>query len=303
MRAVPGPLERARRRQGWILLAPCLAVTAAAGLWPLLATLGLAFTDATLGGGPARFVGLANFLDPATGLLADPDWWRALTNTLAFAAVSVTLETVLGVLVALLLWRDGRGSRILMAVVLIPWAMPTVVAAQLWRWMLNEQVGVVNRLLVDVGILDGPMAWTASPATAFWVVVAVDVWKTTPFVAALVLAALHGIPRGCLEAARLDGASERQVFLRVTLPLLRPALAVVVLFRTLDAVAAFEIFLVLTSGAREAMSMAVYVRHQMLESLELGYGAALATAMLLLTAGIALVLVSALPGRAAKGAR
>jgi trehalose/maltose transport system permease protein len=176
-----------------------------------------------------------------TGLFADAQWWRALVNTLLFAVVSVSLETALGVLFAVVLDAPFRGRGLMRAALLVPWAIPTVVSAKMWSWMLNDQFGIVNDGLMRLGVISHPIAWLADPGVALWAVVAVDVWKTTPFVALLVLAALQMLPKDCYEAARVDGIPSWKVFLHVTLPLIKPALAVAVIFRFLDAMRMFDL--------------------------------------------------------------
>jgi trehalose/maltose transport system permease protein len=284
-RAPGSGLERQRRRAAWVLLAPMLGVLALVAGWPLVRTVSLAFTDATLAGdAPARFVGLANF----AALARDPDWWRAVGNTAAFAAVSVALETVLGVVVALVLDARLPGRGLVRAAVLVPWAIPTVVSAQLWAWMYNDLSGVVNAALLALRIIDAPHAWTAEPRLALGAVIAVDVWKTTPFVALLALAALQLVPRELHEAARLDGASAPRIFWSVTLPIIRPALGVAIVFRTLDALRVFDLPYVLTGSGRATATMAVFARQQLVDFQDAGYGSAAATflfaAVLALTA-------------------
>ena len=266
-------VERQRRRAAWLFMAPMLGALALVAGWPLVRTISLAFTDATLGGEvPARFVGLANF----AALAHDPDWWRAVANTLAFAAISVTLETVLGVIVALVIDARLPGRALVRAVVLVPWAIPTVVSAQLWAWMYNDLSGVVNAVLLALGVIDAPRAWTAEPGLALAAVIAVDVWKTTPFVALLALAALQLVPRELHEAARLDGASAARIFWSVTLPIVRPALGVAIVFRTLDALRVFDLPYVLTGSGRATATMAVFARQQLVDFQDAGYGSAAA---------------------------
>jgi trehalose/maltose transport system permease protein len=179
------------------------------------------------------------------------------------------------------------------AAVLIPWAIPTIVSAKMWSWMLNDQFGVINAMLLAVGLIAAPVAWTADPATAMWAVVAVDVWKTTPFMALLLLAGLQMIPRDCYEAARIDGVGPLRVFLKVTLPLLRPALIVAVVFRGLDALRVFDLIYVITSNSRTTMSMSVYARQQLVDFQEVGIGSAASTLLFLVIALLTIVVLTA----------
>jgi trehalose/maltose transport system permease protein len=282
----------------WMLLAPLLlALTLAAG-WPLARSIWLSLTDASLAGTePAHFVGLRNYLAYAGGIwfgvLADPDWWRAVLNTLLFTIVSVSLEGLLGVGMALVLNAQFPGRALVRAAVLVPWAVPTIVSAKMWSWMLNDQFGIVNEVLLRVGAIQAPLAWTADPLLSMATVVIVDVWKTTPFVALLVLAALQMIPRSVYEAARVDGANPLQQFWHLTLPLIRPALWVAVVFRALDALRVFDLIYVLTPNSAETMSMSSYARQQAIEFQDLGYGSAASTLLFLVMAlSIAVIMVA-----------
>ena len=269
-----------------------LAILALVAGWPLGRTIWFSFTDADLDAlADYDFVGFDNYLaiydGERIGLLADPDWWQAVWNTVWFTGVSVTLETILGLVVALILSTEFRGRGLLRAVVLVPWAIPTVVSARMWNWMLHDQFGVINDLLRRAGLIDAPIAWTANPDTALWAVVMVDVWKTTPFMALLILAALQMLPKDIYEAARVDGVSAWRVFWRITLPLIRPALLVAVLFRALDAMRMFDLVYVLTANSRDTMSMSVFARQQLVEFQEVGYGSAASTLIFLVIALLA----------------
>jgi trehalose/maltose transport system permease protein len=276
-------LTRERQRAAWWLLAPLLVVLAGVAGWPLLRTVWFSLTDAALDESTRRFVGLANYIGEY-GLLADPYWWQAVTNTLLFTLVSVSIETVLGLAVALLLDAPSRLRTLLRASLLVPWAIPTVVSARLWNWMLHDEYGIVNHWLLALGVIAQPIAWTADPNFAFASLVAVDVWKATPFMALLILAALQMVPAECYEAARVDGVPAWTVFRRVTLPLILPGIAVAVVFRMLDALRVFDLIYVMTSNARELQSMSVYVREQLIDFQQLGYGSAAATLLFMVIA-------------------
>jgi trehalose/maltose transport system permease protein len=274
-------LTRQRTRSAWMFMAPMLLVLALVAGWPLLRTFWFGFTDASLSDLDAtEFIGLINYYY----LLQDPDWWNAVRNTFVFAIVSVTLETILGLGIALALHAHFRGRGLLRAAVLIPWAIPTVVSAQMWSWMFNDVFGVINHALLALHLIDEPIAWTASPDTALIAVIMVDVWKTTPFMALLLLAGLQMLPEECYESARVDGVHPVKVFLKVTLPLLKPALMVAVIFRMLDALRIFDLIYVMTGNNRETMSMSVYARQQLVDFQDVGYGSAAATLLFLIIA-------------------
>ncbi|MBZ9910452.1 MULTISPECIES: sugar ABC transporter permease [unclassified Mesorhizobium] len=271
-----------------------LVVLAAAAGWPLARTVYFSFTDASLSDLDARqWVGLANYVSVLRmpsgrviydGLLLDPVWWGAVWNTVRFAVVSVTCETILGMVVALVLNAEFPGRGIVRAAILIPWAIPTIVSAKMWQWMLNDQFGIINVMLVNLGLIDHKIAWTASADTAMAAVLIVDIWKTTPFMALLILAALQMLPREIIEVARLDGANPWQIFWRVTLPLIRPAVMVAVIFRALDALRIFDLIYVLTPNNAHTKSMSVFARENLFEFDKFAYGSAASTLLFLILA-------------------
>lgn len=277
-------LAARRVRLAWGLLLPMLGVLALVAGWPLGRTVWFSLTDAHLARlSEWRFIGLDNYLGEY-GVLRDADWWHAVLNTLLFAALSVSLETVLGLAVALLLNHPSRLRTLLRAAMLVPWAIPTVVSAKMWSWMLHDQFGIVNHYLQALGLIATPLAWTADPGLSLFTIVLVDVWKTTPFMALLILAALQMVPRECYEAAAVDGVPPWRVFRRITLPLILPGVAVAVIFRTLDALRVFDLVYVMTSNSRDTKSMSVYVREQLIDFQQVGYGSAAATLLFLVIA-------------------
>jgi trehalose/maltose transport system permease protein len=296
IRHAEAPTELQRKRAAALFLAPMIVALAAVAGWPLARTFYFAFTDATLAtiDSPA-FVGLDNF----AYLVRDPVWWQATQNTAIFAIASVALETCLGLAIALLLDAELRARGLLRTSILVPWAIPTIVSAQLWRWMYNDLYGVLNAALLSLGMIDSPYAWTADPDLALGAVIAVDVWKTTPFMALLILAALQMLPTDLYEAARVDGVHPLRVFWRVTLPLIWPALLVAIIFRMLDALRVFDLIYVLTANSRETMSMSIYARQYLIDFQDVGLGSAAAT---FLFAAIAIVVaIMATAGRLRMG--
>ncbi len=347
---------RVRVRTAWLFLAPMLVVLSLVAGWPLLRTISLSLTDATLNTlDEARFVGVRNYLsygppldaydpddkayylydegadrfyvldeatgrltdetdpdalivyerqpggyvDTATGasadavtdrlfvwsgVLADARWWRAVWNTLFLTVVSVSLEVVLGVVIALALHTQFKGRGLLRAAVLIPWAIPTVVSAKMWHWMYHDNFGVANEILLGLGLISERLAWTADPDLAMAAVIFVDVWKTTPFMALLVLAALQMLPTECYEAAKIDGIHPIAVFFRVTLPLIWPALLVAVIFRALDALRIFDLIYVLTPNTDQTMTMSVYARQHLIDFQNVGFGSAASTTLFFIIA-------------------
>jgi trehalose/maltose transport system permease protein len=291
--------ERQRIITAWLFVAPMLLVLAAVAAWPLGRTVYFSFTDVSLDSlDHAAWIGFRNYFDVVTlssgrafhsGLLADPVWWSSVWNTVRFAAISVFFETVFGTIIALVLNAEFRGRGLVRAAVLIPWAIPTIVSAKMWAWMMNDQFGMLNDLLLRLSLIDQPVAWTASPDTALAAVLIVDIWKSTPFMALLILAALQMLPSDIYEAARIDGAHPFTTFWKITLPLIRPALVVAVIFRTLDALRVFDVIYVLTPNNEGTKSMSVFVQENLFAFDKFAYGSAASTLLFLV---IALVTVA-----------
>jgi multiple sugar transport system permease protein len=272
---------RGDRLGGAALLAPAVAYTAAIALLPVLATVWLSFRRQLPIFGISEFTGLDNY----RFLLQDARFWNALGNTAYFVGVSVTLELLLGLGFALLLNQRFRGRGVARALVLVPWAVPNVVAARFWEWIFNADFGVLNYLL------GARINWLGDPFWALHAAILADVWKTTPFVVLLCLAGLQVIPDELYQAARIDGASAWQLFRHITLPLLRPVLLLVLLFRTMDAARVFDLIFVLTGGgpANETETLVIYSYKLLYRTLQFGYGSALAIATFLFIFALSLV--------------
>ncbi|KAA5971715.1 MULTISPECIES: carbohydrate ABC transporter permease [Pantoea] len=277
-------LRQRERRQAWVLLAPMLLVMLLLTAWPLMRTIWLSFTDAALiGSGDAPgWIGVENYLYA----LSDPDFRLSLWRTLYFTLVSVAFEGVIGVLVALLLNQRFTGRNVLRVLVILPWALPTIVNAMMWRLNFNPDYGSVNALLTQLGILDGYRSWLGSPDSALNAVMFADVWKNYPLVTLLVLAALQSIPDDLFEAARLDGASAWRRFRAITFPAIVGALSVALVLRTIDAFKIFDIIYVMTRGGPvdSTKTLSFYVYQESFSYLRAGSGAAYAILMTLLCA-------------------
>ena len=265
---------RRRERLGWMLTAPTVILICIVALYPVLRTFFLSFTNARLSGARAvSFVGLSNYTD----LLTDGTFWRATINTTVFTVFSVFFETILGMIVALTIHSNFRGRGLVRTAMLIPWAIPTVVSARMWAWMYNDVFGVINDLLVTrLHIFNTKIAWIANPSLALPAIIAIDVWKTTPFMALLILAGLQVIPGDIYEAADVDGASRWEQFWTMTLPLLRPALLVALIFRTLDAFRVFDLPFVIKGTSPETITLSILARQTMIDLARLGQGATIA---------------------------
>ena len=291
---VKSELTAQRLRSARLFLLPMVFVLAVVAGWPLLRSIYFSFTDATLTNlAGANWIGFDNYLRWQTlesgrtiyrGLLVDPAWWNAVGNTLRFALVSVSLETVIGMIVALVLNAEFRGRSIVRAAILIPWAIPTIVSAKMWAWMLNDQFGIINDLGMKLGLLSEKIAWTATPDTAMTAVLIVDIWKTTPFMALLILAGLQMIPKDIYEAAEIDGVHPVKQFFKITLPLVRPALMVAVISRLLDALRIFDLIYVLTPNSAATKTMSVLARENLFDFDKFSYGSAQSTLLFLIIA-------------------
>lgn len=267
-------------RTAWLLLLPTLAIVAAVALIPLIQTIYLSFTNDRLADlNPAEWTGLENYRN----LLNDERFRESIWFTVKFVVITLVFEFLLGLLIALVVNSNFKGRGPMRAAMLVPWAIPTVVSAQMWEWMYHDIYGVFNDLLVDrLGILDSNVAWVANRSTALWAVAAVDIWKTTPFVALLLLAGLQVIPSDVYEAATVDGANKLQQFWRITLPLLKPAILVTLVFRTLDALRVFDVFYVMFGARRDTQTMAIYAQDRIVSASRIGYGSAVAVAIFLI---------------------
>lgn len=294
-------LTRQRVRSAWMFMTPMLVVLAAAAGWPLLRTIYFSFTDASLGNlAGAEWIGFNNFLEWVDygegegeyfGLLADPQWWNAVWNTIWFTLVSVTIETLLGLAVAMVVHQAFPGRGMVRAAILIPWAIPTIVSAKMWAWMFHDQFGILNDMLIGLGIIDTGIAWTASPDTAMAAVIIVDVWKTTPFMALLILAGLQLVPDDMYEAARVDGVSPIKQFWHLTLPLIKPAIMVAVIFRGLDSLRIFDLIYVLTPNNDDTKTMSVFARENLFDFDKFAYGSAASTLLFLTIALITILYI------------
>ena len=284
-------MERQQRRTAWIFLLPLLLTLVAVAIWPLARSIFFSFTDAYLDApSDYGFVGFENFVEVAE----DPVFWGAVRNTLVFTLVSVGSETLLGLAIALLLHRAFPGRGIVRAAILIPWAMPMVVSARIWEWMLNDQFGLINKLLVALGLVEKGVAWTADPSLILGTVIFIDVWVTTPFMVLLILAGLQLIPEEIYEAADVSGVPHWKRFWSITLPLATPAIGVAILFRTLDALRKFDLSYVLAANNENTMTMSIYARDQLISFQDLGLGAAASTWVFMIIGLIAIVIVGLL---------
>jgi trehalose/maltose transport system permease protein len=239
------------RRTAYYMVLPALVIILVVAFFPILYSVLLSLTDSTITG-IGGFVGAENYVE----MFQNEDFLTGLRNTVIFTVASVFFEFIIGLGIALAINRAFRGRGLVRAAVLVPWAFPTVISAVMWRLMFQDQVGIINYVANAIGIISQPIL--SSETLLLIGAILVDVWKTTPFMALLLLAGLQTIPGDVYEAARVDGANVMQRFFRITLPLLKPAILVAVLFRTLDAYRVYDLFWAMSDRQLESLSTFVY---------------------------------------------
>jgi multiple sugar transport system permease protein len=285
--AVAEELTRGELARGYAFLLPLAAFVAVFIIVPVMGT----FADSLMQDVtflPKRFAGAENY----QAMLSDPGFWQALRFTCLFTLVSVPLELFLGLLFALLLTRPSPARGLLRACVLIPWAIPAAVSGRVFQLIYNYHYGLANYLVGIFGITDQPVSWLGTPAGAFASLVMADAWKTTPFVAIILLAGLAGIPQELYLQAEIDRAGFLRRFTRVTLPLLSPVIVVALLFRTIDALRIFDLVFVLTGGGPggSTMSLSLYGYNYFLGG-DFGFGSAVSVALFLIAFGLSVLYV------------
>ncbi|CAH0117656.1 MULTISPECIES: carbohydrate ABC transporter permease [unclassified Paenibacillus] len=269
--------ERKSAAVGYLFVAPALIVLAVVGFYPLLRTLILSLYDASFINPVSEFVGFGNYMR-----LGSDIWFKkAYGNTWLFTFVSVMGEALIGLGIALLLDQKLPGRKWVRVSILIPWAIPTVISASMWQWLYNADFGLINYLLTQIGIVDSYQNWLGESSSALWAAIAADVWKTTPFMALILLAGLQTVPEEIYEAADMDGIRSWQRFWHITLPLLMPILLTALLLRALDAFRVFDLIYVLTGGgpANSTEVLSSYAYKITFSSTQVGYGASMAAVM------------------------
>jgi ABC-type sugar transport system permease subunit len=248
LKPLPKPqlsLRQQDARTAWLLLIPSLLVIAGVTLWPVISTFILSFFNAPTGINQVRtFVGLDNYV----GMLTDQTFWDTIGRTLYFTVVSVGLELAIGLAVAQLIHSHPWGWQFLRFGLIIPWAVPTIVNGAMWRWIYSADFGALNGLLMQLGLIKHYVAWLSLPGMAMNLVIVADLWHTMPFVALVLQAALATLPVDLDEAAAVDGANAWQRFWKIRVPLLRPAILVALIVRTVDAFRVFDIVYIITAG-------------------------------------------------------
>lgn len=267
-------LQRRDTLTAWLLILPSAVVIGAVIFYPVLRTIYLSFFDFALTRPDAReFVFLGNYLN----FLSDETFWQTIKRTAYFTAVSVGLELILGIGIALLINAHPPGWKFLRFSIIIPWAVPTIVNGTMWGWIYNSDYGALNGLLYQLGFIENYVPWLIAPWRAMNLVIVADLWHTVPFVALIIQAALAGISSDYYEAAAIDGATVWQRFWRITLPLLRPAILVVLVIRTVEAFRVFDIIFIITRGgpAFGTVTISYLTYLETFRNMAIGSGAAL----------------------------
>lgn len=274
----------------WRFLAPSLLIILGISLQPILSTFYLSFFHAQAGINQARtFAGLGNYLE----MLADPVFWGTVGRTFYFMLVSVGLELILGLAIAQLIHSHPPGWQLLRLSLIIPWAIPTIVNGSMWRWIYSADFGALNGLLMQLGLIKHYVPWLIDPARAMNLVILADFWHVVPFVALIIQAALATLPVEIEEAAVIDGADAFQRFLYVRLPLLRPAILVALIVRTVDAFRVFDIVYIITGGgpANGTMTISYLTYLETFSYGNLGNGAALSFLISIFTIAMAIIYI------------
>lgn len=267
-------IRERERRAGWFLTIPALLILALVFAYPIVRAFWQSLFVQNLGNQlNPTFTGLTNF----ERMAQDGRFLGSLWNSVVFTVTSVALELVIGMGIALVLNQTFRGRGIVRTIAILPWALPTALIALAWTWIFNDQYGVVNDLLMRLGVIKTGINWLGNPTLAMVSVIVADVWKTTPFISILLLAGLQSIPSDLYEAQAIDGASPWQSFRQITLPLLLPQIVIALLFRLAQAFGIFDLISVMTGGgpggATETVSLYIYAT--VMRYLDFGYGAAL----------------------------
>ena len=287
-------VRRRERRTGWLLLLPALLILALVFVYPILRAFWLSLFTENLGTElQPVFSGLSNYWR----MMGDGRFWQSLWNTTVFTSISVVLELLLGLGIALVLNQSFKGRGAIRTIAIIPWALPTAVMGLAWAWVFNDQYGVVNDLLQRLGLIEGGINWLGNPTLAMLTLIVADVWKTTPFISIILLAGLQSISADLYEAHAIDGANPWQSFYQITLPLLMPQILIALLFRFAQAFGIFDLVQVMTGGgpAGTTETVSIYIYSTVMRYLDFGYGAALVVVTFLLLVVAVVITAVVLP--------
>lgn len=263
---------RMEERAAYSMILPAMLLVAALGIYPLLETVKLGFYDFSLLTGEEAFVGLKNY----QAILSDPLFLQSIRQTIYFMVCSIALQMAVGIGAAMLLNQEFKGRAIVRTLVFLPWAVPTIVNANTWNWIYHASYGAMNRLLLKMGLIDGPVIWLGKTDTALNMIILADTWRVLPLYIILLLAALQTVDPVLIEAAKIDRANSWKRFRNVHLPTLWPTIIVLLVMRTIQTFRVFDIIYVMTQGGPNNSTMVVsfYGYYQSFKYLNWGYGSA-----------------------------
>ena len=274
-------IDKQEKLTGWLLLLPALFILGLVFIYPIVRAFWLSWFTQNLGTQLEPVItGFSNY----QRMIGDGRFWQSLFNTSVFTVISVALELILGLSIALVLNKSFFGRGVVRTIAIIPWALPTAIMGLAWAWIFNDQYGVVNDILNRLGLINTGINWLGTPALAMTALIIADVWKTTPFISLILLAGLQSIPQDLYEAHAMDGASPWQSFGQITLPLLMPQILIALLFRFAQSFGVFDLVQVMTGGgpAGSTETVSIYIYDTVMRYLDFGYGAALVVVTFLL---------------------
>lgn len=289
-------LEQRRQLVGYGFISPTLFIIALILIYPVIQSFVLSVGDNGFGGVEEySFVGFRHYVD----LMGNERFWNSLIVTVVFTLISVPLELVLGIGLAVLMNESFRGKGFARLAVLFPWALPTALNALMWRWMYNADYGLFNDLALKGGVVSEPINWFGDPTLAMGAMIVVSVWKTSSFMALIILAGLQSIPRELYEAGRMDGMNRWREFREITLPMLKGAIMVALIIRSMDALRTFELPFNLTDGGPVAATetISLYAYKTIFEFIEFNSGAAIVIVQFVVIFSLSLVYIFALRQR------
>ena len=268
-----------QRHLGPLLASPAILVVIGVLLLPVAYALATSFSSVAASDHSLSFNGLANYAK----MFSDKYFRNSLKLTVIFTIVTVFAEIVLGVAVAVVLNKEFVGRGFVRGVMILPWALPSVVNAVMWKWIFHANYGALNALLSQLGLIDKYRLWLGTPRSAFWCVVVANIWKETPYVVLLTIAALSNISSDYYEAARVDGSNGWKSFWKITLPLIRPVVMILTITKTIWALQTFDLIHIMTGGgpASGTELMSVYIHKNTFKYLDFGYGAAMSFVLML----------------------
>lgn len=272
-----------------LLTLPSLLIVFGVLIIPILYSLYLSVHDLVFNSRTYEFVGLEHY----TTMLTDPSFLNSIWQTIKFTVLSVAAEMVFGIAVALVLNQEFKGRGFVRGLMILPWALPGVVNAIMWQWIFNANYGALNGLLLQLGLIDKYQVWLAKPDTAFFCVWLANVWKETPYVVLLTIAALANIPKDLYEAAAIDGSNPWKSFWKITLPTIKPVVLILLITKTIWALQTFDLVYIMTKGGPMALTefIAFYIQKTSFKFLKFGYGSAMSYTVSMICFALTLVYI------------